>query len=97
MTGSEIDGSRGFKSSPLHQPDRFCAALPRPAGTSCVHAGFCAEEKEDWPQHIVRTYLGICESGTALACSTFAGSAAMERRGDMEIVAAKAAQPARTV
>jgi hypothetical protein len=26
MTGSEIDGSRGFKSSPLHQPVRFCGA-----------------------------------------------------------------------
>src|SRR5260370_37066860 len=43
------------------------------------------------------TYLGICESGTALACSTLVGSAALERRGDMEIIAAKAAQPAGTV
>src|SRR5580704_2047353 len=41
MTGSEIDGSRGFKSSPLHQPVRFRAALRREGGGSRLQIPHC--------------------------------------------------------
>jgi len=47
MTGSEIDGSRGFKSSPLRQPGRFLRQLsrdPPETGLGRVASGACAPE-----------------------------------------------------